>query len=751
MHVRASTKRQKDKTYRYVQIVQSYRRKDGVTGQKVLGSLGDLPRQTEQNLRLALAASREDKAVIIAPESPGLCEQAKVKANLRYLDIAVMLEVWRGWGLDDLFREFIADGELAMSASDVVAALTLQRCAVPGSKLFAQRWFPTTALPELLGIEPQRFNNTRIHRVLKAVHDCDAELQKRLPDKYQSRHGAFAMAFMDVTNTYFEGHGCEMAESTRTKEGHRNKRAIGIVLLANEHGYPLRWKVVPGKTKDHLAMGGMVGGLRGIEWLGTTPVVFDRAMGRESTVTMLLGSDLRFLTAAPVNSIESHTRSLPHRVFSELGIKGTEAAHKDDIGLAAATARKAGMEKVDEHLFVLDLGVVPFEPSAEVHATTSRGRCASIKERLRLARELQAKLDAGEYESQGACARALGLTASRVSQVLKLLRLAPDLQERILECPDDFRLSEQQLKPALKQRDPDRQRELLAGMLPASPAPASSSTEVPGGSGADGQSLDPDGEGPDTRGKRLRLVAYFNPQMFVDQRVRAREHIEGLNRFIQELNEELSGARKSREEEPTRRKIIRELEKKDYVDAFEVSLEPITVTTKAGSQIASFRCKLSLKPDEWARRRRYDGFVLLLGHPELKPTASELALMYRAKDAVEKDFETIKSVVKLRPLYHKTDPKVEAHVTICMLALLLLRTLEHKLRNANVALTAPACREILKTCHLNQMKPLPGGRPLYSVTEASTAQREVLDALELGRLVDDEAVARGLTPRFVST
>jgi hypothetical protein len=80
-----------------------------------------------------------------------------------------------------------------------------------------------------------------------------------------------------------------------------------------------------------------------------------------------------------------------------------------------------------------------------------------------------------------------------------------------------------------------------------------------------------------------------------------------------------------------------------------------------------------------------------------------------------------------------------------MLALLLERVLEQRMREAGLALTAPACLEILATCHLNRLQQRPGGRGLYTVTRASAAQHEILCALGLARLVDDEAVAATLT------
>lgn len=54
--------------------------------------------------------------------------------------------------------------------------------------------------------------------------------------------------------------------------------------------------------------------------------------------------------------------------------------------------------------------------------------------------------------------------------------------------------------------------------------------------------------------------------------------------------------------------------------------------------------------------------------------------MYREKDIVEKDFQVIKSVLEIRPIRHRSDEKVKAHVTICMLALLLERILRKNLK-----------------------------------------------------------------------
>lgn len=163
-------------------------------------------------------------------------------------------------------------------------------------------------------------------------------------------------------------------------------------------------------------------------------------------------------------------------------------------------------------------------------------------------------------------------------------------------------------------------------------------------------------------------------------------------------------------------------------------------------------CQVSMTIDEegWRKRRRFDGFVLLIAHPELPQSGADLARLYRAKDAVEKDFRTIKEVVKLRPVFHHTDPKVRAHVTLCMLALLLERTLEQRLRRSSTPMTTPACLEHLRGCHLNLLHGAPELAPSYQLTELTPEQRAIVTNLRLTELVDAEALQTRLRPREVA-
>jgi len=61
-------------------------------------------------------------------------------------------------------------------------------------------------------------------------------------------------------------------------------------------------------------------------------------------------------------------------------------------------------------------------------------------------------------------------------------------------------------------------------------------------------------------------------------------------------------------------------------------------------------------------------------------------------------------------------------------------------------MTAPACIEALNTCHLNQRRTA-NGSPLYDITQLTSDQQAIVDALDLRPLADEQHVRVALVPR----
>ena len=59
-------------------------------------------------------------------------------------------------------------------------------------------------------------------------------------------------------------------------------------------------------------------------------------------------------------------------------------------------------------------------------------------------------------------------------------------------------------------------------------------------------------------------------------------------------------------------------------------------------------------------------------------TPEDIALGYKQLLEVERAFRTMKTTLDLRPVYHRKDQRIEAHVFLCFLALMLVRIAERK-------------------------------------------------------------------------
>ena len=72
---------------------------------------------------------------------------------------------------------------------------------------------------------------------------------------------------------------------------------------------------------------------------------------------------------------------------------------------------------------------------------------------------------------------------------------------------------------------------------------------------------------------------------------------------------------------------------------------------------------------------RYDGKWVITSNDDTL-TAEDLALGYKQLMRVEECWRTMKSGLRMRPIYHWAPHRIEAHIKLCVLALLLERIAE---------------------------------------------------------------------------
>ncbi|MEZ4235179.1 MAG: transposase [Myxococcota bacterium] len=696
MHVRESKVRKGDKTYRYVQLVESFRRKDGVPATRVLASFGDLSESQTQTVRTFAKAFSAELRLRLDDEEPSAPARLHVLDNLAYLHLAVLREVWQAAGLDGLLQRVLQDPGRHIPCADVVTALVLHRCVAADSKLAAERWVPTTALPELFGWAPEKFNNSRVHRVMDLLEQHDQDLQDALPGIVRSRYGPATALLIDGTDTWFEGRGPDIASTGRVKDG-TFRRKILIIVGCDHRGFPLRWRVYEGRTSEVHALRDVALDIARSAWLGDAPLIADRALGNYASLEILANTGRNYLVPVPDHEVAGWVPKLAGLPL--------DLAERAEVERAV---ERLGFTRVDARTFVADGA-----PYAAADGPPPGPPVAPTPIAAALA---QARQMAGGG-SHAAIAAQYRVSKSHVGKLLALLQLPDDVKQRI-DAGEGASLAVSGLIDLLRQHTDEAGRRMAFDAL--------LTTGGRKGKRLGKQVVPETGAGPvaTPRAAVGRPILYFNLDIFVEQRQRANEKLREVQAAVAALCPGTDG--------PER--VDRILREHGMVSVFKVVVTDGVVG-------------VTLNEAAWARRRRFDGFSVLVASPGLTSPPAELVALYRQRCEVERDFRTIKSVVQLRPVHHRTDAKVRAHVTICVLATLLHRLLEHHLATAGVDLSASAALAQLGLCHLNRIRRERGAEVTHLVTQVQEDIRNLLVRLELERLVDEDQVVNTISPR----
>ena len=133
--------------------------------------------------------------------------------------------------------------------------------------------------------------------------------------------------------------------------------------------------------------------------------------------------------------------------------------------------------------------------------------------------------------------------------------------------------------------------------------------------------------------------------------------------------------------------------------------------------------KLRIDRAAVAREAKLDGKYLLRTSDE-SLSAEDIALGYKALYEAERGWRDLKSTIDMRPVYHRREDRIESHVQLCWLALLLLRVAETETQD-----TWRNIRNELDRMHLITLQTSAG--TVSQRTELTHHQRQILKALDL--------------------
>ena len=267
MFLRPNYRAKDGKEHAYWSLVETVRTPAGPR-QRKLCYLGELNSSTRQRWRKTIEVFNEQgqttqlKLFPAEVEPPAddpavarvLVEKVRLERTRQFGACFLGWELWRQLRLDRFFEETVDSQKVDVPWSRVAAVLAINRLCAPGSELaIEQRWYPSTALDDLLGIEDGKINDTRLYRCLDQLLPHKTKLERHLKQRYGELFGAeFDVLLYDLTSTYVEGAAEKnpMMRRGYSRDHRPDCQQMVIALIVNQDGFPFSYETFDGNRAD---------------------------------------------------------------------------------------------------------------------------------------------------------------------------------------------------------------------------------------------------------------------------------------------------------------------------------------------------------------------------------------------------------------------------------------------------------------------------------------------------------------------
>lgn len=228
-----------------------------------------------------------------------------------------------------------------------------------------------------------------------------------------------------------------------------------------------------------------------------------------------------------------------------------------------------------------------------------------------------------------------------------------------------------------------------------------------------------------------RFIFSFDVSRFYEDISSRERRISKTLAWISEKNAALSLAKNSRKSETLEREVKQLISRRKLKGLLHVSIEPLLIEypmKKADSTrtVHSFQLVVTIDKDKEVDMRRSDGITCFITN-EGSLSSAQVIQKYREKNKIEEAFREMKTQLALRPIHLTRPERVKAHVSLCIVAYLLLNTMEMKLRSAGDSTSPQEVLRQLQSCQLNQISIKGSSQTTITMTEMSTQQKQWME------------------------
>ena len=372
MFLRPNHRSKDGKEHTYWSLVESVRTPDGPR-QRTLCHLGELNGSDQARwLRTVEVFNEQGEAqqLKLFPsnvEAPAddpqvarvLVNRVRLERTRQFGACYLGLELWKRLELDRFFEQAI-DGEPAdVPWSRVVAILAVNRLCAPSSELaIEQRWYPSTALDDLLGIEEGKINDTRLYRCLDRILPQKTKLERHLKERYGELFGAeFDVLLYDLTSTYVEGaaENNPMMRRGYSRDHRPDCEQMVIALIVNSEGFPFSYETFDGNRADVSTMETILRMVERKYGKARRIWVFDRGLVSEANLQAIRKRDGLYLVGTPRTQMKPFEAELLKQdwtqVRPEVEVKKLTIPEGEETYILCRTSGRKEKEKAIRNRF----------------------------------------------------------------------------------------------------------------------------------------------------------------------------------------------------------------------------------------------------------------------------------------------------------------------------------------------------------------------------------------------------------------
>jgi transposase len=402
MFLRPHLRKKDGKDHSYWSLVETVRTSDGPR-QRTLCYLGELNSSAQARWLKTIEVFNEQgeseqlklfpSQVAPPADDPQvarvLLNKVRLERTRQFGSCWLGLQLWKRLELDRFFEGAVDDGDAEVPWSRVAAVVAINRLCAPGSELaIEERWYPATALDDLLGIEEGRINDTRLYRCLDRILPHKTKLEQHLKHRYGELFGAdFDVLLYDLTSTYVEGAAEKnpMMRRGYSRDHRPDCEQMVIALIVNSEGFPFSYETFDGNRADVSTMETILRMVERKYGKARRIWVFDRGIVSEENLQAIRHRGGQYLVGTPRSQMKQFEQELLKdnwtQVRPEVEVKKVAIPQGEETYILCRTAGRREKEKAIRNRFSTRME----EALKRLAASIEKGR---LKDRHKMERRL---------------------------------------------------------------------------------------------------------------------------------------------------------------------------------------------------------------------------------------------------------------------------------------------------------------------------------------------------------------------------